>query len=77
MTVRNGLQIKKRMGRKLLLLSGILFMSQLSVAGDHEDSIPLSNHFIHRLGTEVRTGIYHPDKSIPERRKQPIESAPE
>lgn len=48
------------MGRKLLLLSGILFISQLSVAGDHEDSIPLSNHFIHRLGTEVRPAYIIP-----------------
>jgi hypothetical protein len=53
-------KLKKRMRKKLLLLSGILLISRLSVAGDLEDSIPLSNHFIHQLGMEVRPAYIIP-----------------
>ena len=43
-----------------LLLSGILLVSGLSVAGNREDTIPLSNHFIHQLGMEVRPAYIIP-----------------
>jgi hypothetical protein len=43
-----------------LLLSGILLVSGLSVAGNREDTIPLSNHFIHQLGMDFRPAYIIP-----------------
>ena len=52
------------MWRKWLLIIGILLTSQLSIAGNPEDTIPTSNRYIHQLETEVRQAYIFPSTSF-------------